>query len=145
VKQVQALFSAKNSIDEQMPKVQIQLASLRGELSTVGTTAQCEEMARLVGTTCDAVEQRVREVHSFYQMEKFQEALALLTGAQGSDFGMPIAKLLEQAKSLLKSLKDATKAALDAQQKVDETVRKAGEALGAVANPGRGGGGGVKI
>jgi hypothetical protein len=126
---VSALFQAKGTIDEQVPKVQMELASLRGELSTIRNTAQSEEMSKLVTNTCEAVDQRLREVLRFYRLEKFHEALALLSGAQGTDQGMPISKLVAQAKDLLRLLKEANKAAEEAQRRVEQARRDADDVL----------------
>lgn len=125
--QVKAIFAAKNSIDEQVPRLQMQLSAVRGELTTMGSTPQSQEMSQLVSTTCDAIDQRLKEVHKFYACEKFHESLAMITGAQGAEQGLPISKLIDQAKNLLVLLKEAQKAASDAAARAQQVLERAQE------------------
>jgi hypothetical protein len=106
-KMVKALFEAKTAIDEQVPRVRAELAAIRAEQIGITGGASTHEMAQLVERTCTAVEGRIKEVHALYLKQQFPQALNLLTGTAGNEYGLPVAKLLAQAKELLSLLKKA--------------------------------------
>jgi len=110
-KMVKALFDAKTAVDEEVPRVRAELASINGELVGITGGATTNEMAQLVKRTCAAVEGRITEVHAIYVKQNFPEAKNLLTGAAGNEYGMPVAKLLTQAKELLSLLQKAAQVA----------------------------------
>jgi|GEM_PF-3514849 len=106
-KMVKALFDAKTAVDEEVPRVRAELAAIHSELVGITGGETTHEMAQLVKRTCAAVEGRITEVHAIYQKQNFPEAKNLLTGAAGNEYGMPVAKLLTQAKELLGLLQKA--------------------------------------
>lgn len=110
---VQAQFNAKASVDSKVPALRGQLTSLREDLAkaTEGMGQSESDMAQLVTRACRAVEDRIGVIHSLYQDQRFADALAQLTGSEVNEHGMPIAKLMEQAKELLSLLKQAQKTA----------------------------------
>lgn len=110
-KMVKALIDSKTAVDEQVPRVRAELAAIHGELVGITGGETTHEMAQLVARTCQAVEGRIGEVHKLYRDQLFPEALILLTGTAGNEYGMPVAKLLAQAKELLELLKKAAKVA----------------------------------
>ena len=103
---VNAYINAKASVDEQVPKVRAELAAIRGELSGITDGESTHEMFHLIARTCAAVEGRISEVHSLYVKEQFTQALTLLTSTVGNEYGLPIAKLLSQAKDILNRAKE---------------------------------------
>jgi hypothetical protein len=110
-KMVKALIDSKAAVDEQVPRVRAELAAIHGELVGITGGETTHEMAQLVARTCTAVEGRVSEVYNLYRQQLFPEALTLLTGTAGNEYGMPVAKLLAQGKELLELLKKAAKVA----------------------------------
>ena len=110
-KLVKALIAAKTAVDEHVPRVRAELATIHSELAGVSSGTATNEMAQLVQRTCKAVEERINEVHNLYLKQFFPEALTLLTGTAGSEYGLPVAKMLAQAKELLQLLKKAAQVA----------------------------------
>jgi hypothetical protein len=110
-KMVKGLLEAKAAVDEQVPHVRAELAAIHGQLVGITGGDSTNEMAQLVERTCSAVESRIKEVRHLYTQQLFPEALNLLTGTAGSEYGLPIAKLLAQAKELLKLLQQAVQVA----------------------------------
>ncbi|MBS1994280.1 MAG: hypothetical protein JSS83_27400 [Cyanobacteria bacterium SZAS LIN-3] len=110
-KMVKALFDAKTAIDEEVPRVRAELAAIQSELVGITGGETTHEMAQLVKRTCAAVEGRINEVHTIYCKQSFPEAKNLLTGTAGNEYGMPVAKLLTQARELLTLLKKAAQVA----------------------------------
>jgi hypothetical protein len=108
---VQAQFDAKASVDEKVPRVRAELSKLHAEVAATTGGSTNGEMSQLVKRACDAIEDRLREIRDFYGKQKFSEAVSLLTGNAGSEHGMPISKLMEQAQELCKLLKQAAEVA----------------------------------
>jgi hypothetical protein len=110
-KMVKDVFDAKTAVDEQVPRVRAELAAIHAQLNGITGGESTHEMAQLVERTCSAVDGRIKEVRHLYTKQLFPEALNLLTGTAGNEYGMPIAKLLAQAKELLKLLQQAVQVA----------------------------------
>jgi hypothetical protein len=108
---VQAQFDTKNTVDEQVPRVRAELTALHGEVLATTGGSTSGEMSQLVQKACGAVEDRLHEIRDLYGKQKFVEAASLLTGTQGNEHGMPISKLLAQAKELCRLLKQAAEVA----------------------------------
>jgi hypothetical protein len=108
---VKAMFDAKTAVDEQVPKVRVELAAVRAELHAITGGVNTQEMANLVERTCEAVDARVNEVYALYRRQLFPAALTLLTGSNSNEYGLPVAKLLAQSKELLRLLKQAAQVA----------------------------------
>jgi hypothetical protein len=110
-KMVKALIDAKTAVDEQIPRVRAELVTIHSELVGITGGETTHEMAQLVERVCTAVEGRITEVYALYVKQLFAEALTLLTGTAGTEYGLPVAKLLAQAKELLELLKKAAQVA----------------------------------
>lgn len=118
-KLAQASFDAKNAVDEQVPRVRAELTAIHTEVHGV-TGGRPNDMQQLVAQACDAVEQRLAEVRTLYDDQQFVQSLSVLTGQDSNQYGMPISKLLAQAKELLRLLKQAAEVAGNVQAQLQK-------------------------
>jgi hypothetical protein len=110
-KMVKAQFDAKTAVDEKVPLVRAEITTIRAQQIRITGGDSTHEMAKLVERTCSAVEGRIGEVRNLYEKQRFPEALTLLNGTAGNEYGMPVAQLLQQARELLKLLEHAAQVA----------------------------------
>lgn len=124
LKLVKDLIERKNAIDEQVPRVRAELTALTAEVNATIGSGAAPEMAALVFRACDAVEERINEIAALYGEQKFAEAAMLLSGTQGTEHGMPIAKLLAQANELCRLLKQASEVAGSVKAQLEPAARR---------------------